>query len=229
MIRSDKPVTLLGAGRVDRRALQAALKRAPFLVAADGGANKAFAEGLAPEFVIGDMDSIGPEVLADLSRERLIRVAEQETTDFEKCLIRIVAPYILAVGFSGDRQDHVLAVWNALARNPSRRCLVIGSQDVVFLAPRRLRLDLHRDTRVSLFPIAPVRGRSKGLEWPIDGIDFAPDGRVGTSNRATGPVELDFDSERMLVLLPPECLDAAIRALATTDHGASSLRNKVSR
>lgn len=229
MIHSEKPVTLVGAGRVDRDTLNAALRRAPFLVAADGGANMAHAAGVVPEFVIGDFDSIRGEVVAETPPDRLIRVDEQETTDFEKCLTRIAAPMILAVGFAGDRQDHVLAVWNALARHPSRRCLVIGSKDVVFLAPRRLRLDLHRGTRVSLFPIAPVRGRSAGLEWPIDGIDFAPDGRVGTSNRACGPVELEFDAERMLVLLPPECLDAAIGALVGAGQGVSSLRNSVSR
>ena len=141
-------------------------------------------------------------------------MAEQETTDFEKCLTRIDAPAVLAVGFAGHRMDHTLAVWNALVRHADRRCVVIGAGDIAFLAPERLRLDIPAGTRLSLFPLAPVTGQGSGLAWPIDGLDFAPDGRIGTSNRADGPVDLTFSAPRMLVLLPRRCLDAALAALS---------------
>ncbi|MEP3550075.1 MAG: hypothetical protein ABJN09_00090, partial [Marinomonas sp.] len=55
---------------------------------------------------------------------------------------------------------------------------------------------------VSLMPLAPVQGRSVGLEWPIDGLDFAPGGRIGTSNRALGPVKLEISGPDMLLILP---------------------------
>ncbi|HLQ20103.1 MAG TPA: hypothetical protein VK146_14095 [Tabrizicola sp.] len=67
---------------------------------------------------------------------------------------------------------------------------------------------------VSLFPMAQVTGRSEGLEWPIAGISFAPDGMIGTSNRAIARrVVLEFDRRGMLVILPRHRLDAAIKAL----------------
>lgn len=215
---SDLPVTLLGAGQSTIDCLKEALTHAPFLVAADGGANMAIAAGRVPEAVIGDFDSITDAVRAAIPPERLIHVAEQDTTDFEKCLSRIAAPLILGVGFAGGRLDHVMAVWTVLARYPAQRCVILGQDDVVFLSPRRLRLGLAEGTRVSLFPIGAVAGRSEGLHWPIDGIGFAPDGRIGTSNRATGPVTLEFDAEKMLVLLPRDCLPAVIAALAPGDR-----------
>jgi thiamine pyrophosphokinase len=62
--------------------------------------------------------------------------------------------------------------------------------------------------------MASVTGRSAGLEWPIAGIDFAPDGMIGTSNRVGARrVVLEFDRRGMLVILPRRRLDAAIRAL----------------
>jgi thiamine pyrophosphokinase len=62
--------------------------------------------------------------------------------------------------------------------------------------------------------MAPVTGRSTGLEWPIDGIRFAPDGMIGTSNRVDAPrVSLTFDGPGMLVIVPRRRLDAAIKAL----------------
>ncbi len=186
---------------------------APCLVAADGGANVAVAAGRVPDAVIGDLDSVSDAARAAIPADRFHRVAEQESTDFEKCLQRIEAPYILGLGFAGPRADHTLAVWNALARHGARRCLILGREDVAFLAPRRLSLALKPGTRVSLFPMAAVAGTSRGLRWPIAGLAFAPDGRVGTSNEATGPVEMEFETARMLVILPKAALRAAIAGL----------------
>lgn len=213
VVQSKVSVTLVGSGESSPEIVKEALTIAPFLVAADGGANMAVLAGFLPEIVIGDMDSVTPQTLDAIPQARIWRINEQDSTDFEKCLSRIAAPFILAVGFTGARIDHLLSVFTVLVRYPHCRCLVLGSDDVIFLAPRQLVLDVEPGTRVSLFPMGPVQGRSVGLFWPIDGIEFAPDGRVGTSNRATGPVTLEFTADRMLVALPRACLEAAIAAL----------------
>jgi thiamine pyrophosphokinase len=214
IVQSRLPVTLLGAGASSVSDLDLVCSMAPVLVAADGGANVAIAAGRVPDAVIGDFDSIDAATRAAIPAERLHHVAEQESTDFEKCLQRISAPLILALGFTGARIDHELAIWNVLARRREPRCIVLGHSDVVFVAPPRLALDLVPGTRVSLFPMAPVRGESSGLRWPIGGIGFAPDGRSGTSNEATGRVELNLDGGAMLVILPRAAFPAVIAALA---------------
>jgi len=213
IVQSKLPVTLLGAGKVGIAAVRRALDLAPCLVAADGGANMAVRAGLLPEAVIGDLDSLAPAVAAALPPGRLWRIAEQDSTDFEKCVTRIEAPLILGLGFYGARIDHALAVWNALVRHPDRRCVILGGDDAVFLAPPRIALALAPGTRVSLFPLGPVAGESTGLEWPVKGIGFAPDGRIGTSNRATGPVTLEFDAARMLVIVPRRALTSVLAGL----------------
>ena len=210
IVQSSLPVTLVGAGTFRKDALAAALRLAPLLVAADGGANKAVRAGRIPDRVIGDLDSVTAAARAAIPSGRFLRVAEQETTDFEKCLVRIEAPFILGRGFAGPRADHMLAAWNALVRHPSRRCLVLTAKDVAFAAPRRLALDLAPGTRVSLFPMAPVTGEARGLRWPIGGLEFRPDGRIGTSNLAEGPVEMRFTAPGMLVILPRAALAAAL-------------------
>lgn len=214
IVQSDRAVTLVGGGDLRRARLRQALRLAPVLVAADGGANVAAAMGLLPEAVIGDLDSIRPEVRTSLPQARVIHVTEQETTDFEKCLTRTEAPFRLAVGFTGARSDHALAVCNALVRHPDRLCLVLSETDVTFVAPPRLHLPLASGTRVSLFPMGAVQATSRGLRWRVDGIAFAPDGAIGTSNEATGPVTLETSAPRMLVILPRQCLRVAIAALA---------------
>jgi thiamine pyrophosphokinase len=187
---------------------------APILVAADGAAGRALAAGRMPDAVIGDFDSIRPEDAARIPPGRLHRIEEQDSTDFDKCLRHIRAPFVLAAGFMGARRDHELSAYNALVRRADQRVMMVGEQDVCFVAPRELRIELAPATRVSLFPLAPVSGRSVGLRWPIDGIAMAPDGRVGTSNEATGgAVRLVMEAPGMLVILPREVLRPALAAL----------------
>lgn len=214
VLTSDRPVTLLGGAAVAGGDLARALALAPRLVAADSGADTALAHGHVPEAVIGDMDSIGARTRARLDPATIHEIAEQDSTDFEKCLIRIAAPLVLALGFAGGRLDHQLSVFSALLRYPGRRCVVIGADDAVTLAPPRIALDLAAGTRVSLFPLGGVGGASQGLYWPIEGLAFHPLGQIGTSNRSTGPVELAFDAPHMLLILPADDLPSLLAGLA---------------
>ncbi len=213
IVEFDEPVTLLGGGAVVPDRLMAALSLAPRLVAADGGANMAASAGLVPEYVIGDYDSVSAEALAGLPPDRQIRIADQDTTDFEKCLALLSAPLVLGLGFMGPRSDHTLAALGALVRFSAVPCILIGEEEVIFACPPHLTLDLPAGLRFSLFPLRPVTGTSTGLRWPIDGLALAPDGRVGTSNETTGPVSLCLSGRGMLALLPHAGLGAVIRAL----------------
>lgn len=217
IVESRDAVTLIAGGPCTARDLALALRRAPVLVAADGGADRALALGRDPVAVIGDFDSVSAAARQRLAG-RLFPIAEQETTDFDKALRSVSAPFLLAVGVAGGRVDHELAVLSGLVRHRAEGgrmpCLLIGAQDVIFAAPPVLDLRLHPGDRLSLFPMARVTGRSRGLQWPIDGLDLAPDGRIGTSNRVSAPrVRLEFDAPGMLVILPRARLDAALRGL----------------
>jgi thiamine pyrophosphokinase len=168
-----------------------------------------------PDFVIGDMDSARKRDLAEMPVERIIRVTEQDTTDFEKCLMAISAPLILGVGFLGGRLDHELAALSALVRYVSQPCILLSRTEICFHPPRKLTLTVEPGSRVSLFPLAQVRGKSTGLRWPIDTIAFAPDGRIGTSNIAErAQITLEMDRPGMLVILPRRALPQVIEALS---------------
>ena len=218
MSASPKGVTLIGGGAVTAEDLSLALSLAPVLVAADGGADAAIALGHLPDRAIGDFDSISESARAALGPSRLSHVAEQDSTDFAKALGRIAAPFVLAVGFSGRRLDHTLAALNVMIRHPDPPCIMLAAEDIVFRAPSRLALPLAARTRVSLFPMGAARGRSSGLRWPIDGIEFAPDGRVGTSNQALGAVSMQIEGP-MMVMLPRDCLGLALAAITGPRSG----------
>lgn len=214
---SPKPVTLIGGGDVKLADLKDSLNRAPLLVAADGGAAAALDAGVVPLAVIGDFDSLTPDVRARIPKDRLFPIREQNSTDFDKALRSIDAPLVLAVGFLGGRVDHQLAALSTLVRQVDRPCILIGAHEVIFHVPPRLTLPLTAGDIVSLFPMAQVSGASQGLEWPIDGIEMAPDGMIGTSNRALGLVQIEVAGPGLLMMVPRAALAAVMRAIAP-DH-----------
>lgn len=217
IVHASTGVTLVGGAPVAARDLALALARAPLPVGADSGAAQLLFRGIVPQAVIGDLDSLPPAARARLPEGTVHPLPDQATTDFDKALRSIAAPFILALGFAGARMDHGLAVMNALVRHADRPCLVIGPRDVAFAAPPSLTLRLVPGDPLSLFPMAAVTGTSTGLEWPINGLSFAPDGFIGTSNRVSArQVTLTFDRPGMIVILPRRRLDAAIRALSPT-------------
>ncbi|MGP6087079.1 thiamine diphosphokinase [Antarctobacter jejuensis] len=216
IVQSGNPVVLIGGGACDPSVLATVVAAAETVVAADGGALRVLELGRMPDAVYGDMDSLPPEIQNQLAPGVLRPIAEQDSTDFDKCLRHVDAPLILGYGFLGKRLDHQLSAMTVLARRPDKRCLLIGDEDVVVLCPPELSLDLTPGTRLSLYPMGAVTGRSTGLRWPIDGLTFSPAATVGTSNEVTGPVHLSLDEPLMLLILPVACLNELLAGLAAS-------------
>lgn len=219
LYRAAAPVTLIGGGPVTARRLAAALRIAPEIVAADGGADVALPAGREFGAVIGDLDSIASVAALRARCVPVHRIVEQDSTDLEKCLRAVEAPLLVGVGFLGGRIDHQLAALSALVRRPEKKVVLLGARDVCFRCPTELALDLEAGTRVSLFPMGRTRGVvSEGLRWPVGGLEFAPGGLIGTSNAAAGGrVRIGFDTDRMLVILPARALGAAAAALCAPE------------
>ena len=216
IVRTSSNLTLLGGGKTRPDELAEALSVAPCLVAADSGATFALRYGHVPQKVIGDMDSISDAVRKRLDAGSLHEIEDQESSDFDKALRSVSAPLVLGVGFLGRRVDHQLANFNVLVRRHTQPCILLGKRDIVLATPPRISLQLAPGTRVSLFPMSHVRGRSRGLHWSIDGLDLDPAGKIGTSNQVADTascVELEFDTPGMLLILPRTALGATMAGL----------------
>ena len=206
--------TVVGAGAVSREVLASAVAAAPNIVAADGGAATAAEFGYAPAAVYGDMDSIPSPLSPGIPEGLLFQDPDQDTTDFDKCIRSVSATHIVAVGVTAPRLDHGLAALNALLRHSAKKIVLLDSADLCFLCPSSIEIAIPVLTRFSLFPLKEVYGSSEGLNWPIEGIRFAPDGRIGTSNHSTASaVRLRLDRPGMLAILPAAHLMNVVEAL----------------
>lgn len=220
IVHNSEPVALFGGGDADLADVAAVQALATRFVAADGGAALALRAGVTLDAIIGDFDSVPAEVLAQIPQNKQHRIAEQDSTDFDKALRHMVAPVVLAVGFLGGRVDHQLACLSVLARYPERPCILVGPEECVLLCPPQLALDTVPGDVVSLVPLAPVQGTSTGLRWPIDGLAFHPIDRIGTSNEANGPVALTMEAPAMVLIVSRRCLGSLTQALVRAPQSA---------
>lgn len=186
-------LVIVGGGSVNLGVLHELNDSGGRLVGADGGADVIADAGLKPEAIIGDFDSLRDRT-AWLGRTRLVHIAEQETTDFEKALYSTRAPVTVALGMTGRRFDHSLAALDAVTRHASgRRIILVDEDDVALALTGSFAFAVEAGERVSVHPLVPVTFRhSKGLRYPLDGLTLAPGVRTGTSNLAlSGPFSIE--------------------------------------
>lgn len=171
---------------------------ADIVIAADGGAAIALIHGVRPDLVVGDMDSLTPEVLQSLNEKavELVRVpSHKDETDLELALLEAIrrgADDITIVGALGGRVDHTLGNIYLLTMpqlQGLRVRLVDGDEEVFVIRDEAEWRGRAGDT-VSLIPLTPeVSGiETRGLEYPLRGESlFMGPGR-GISNRMLGDV-----------------------------------------
>jgi thiamine pyrophosphokinase len=191
------------------------LAAAPLIVAADSGLLAAEAAGLRPDWVLGDMDSLGAAGLERLEAyppERVLRYeAAKDYTDTELALHLLYekgCEETWLVGGGGGRLDHLLAIRSLFER---QRCPVrwlTVAEDVRFLeAPGELALTVPDAALaaplVSVFPLGqgPWDLESEGLRWPLAGLPWDR-GFFGISNTADRDFTVRAKRGRFLVILP---------------------------
>ncbi len=213
-VSTSEPIIFVGAGPLNAGDLAFAKEISTHFIGVDGGTEHLTRAKIAPRAVIGDLDSLSDSQRVAIPEEKLFHVAEQDSTDFEKALMRCSAPLVIGLGFMGARVDHEVAALNVLVRYRHRAVVLLSEREAIFHAPPELTLGLSESDTVSLFPLLATHGRSTGLHWPIDGIAMAPGGRIGTSNRADATqVQLEFDQAGMIVFVPKARLGPVTQAL----------------
>jgi thiamine pyrophosphokinase len=180
------------------------------LVAADSGLIAMEDAGLRPDWVIGDMDSLDDiRRLENYSPRRIIRYShDKDYTDTELALAFLWekgCDETWLIGGGGGRTDHLLAIGALFDRDRSPDRWLTAAEDIRCLR-EGLSLTLSPGGRVSVFPLGsgPWRARSRGLQWPLDGVAWRR-GFFGISNTAPeGAFSIRVEAGRFLVLTPLE-------------------------
>ena len=205
----NKALILCNGNPPPRMLMHQLWHEADYRVAADGGANQLYNQNLVPDAVVGDFDSLQPEVRKKLPNSKLFHVKEQNTSDADKavrhCLKRGFAE-IHILGAEGGRNDQFLSSLEILFKYSLRTHLILWTQ----LERMEFILDFWEEnlplgTTLSLLPLfGGAQGVvTKGLAYSLKNNELAP-GKLpsGVSNLVVAsPVSVTIQKGQLLLIV----------------------------
>ena len=163
-------------------------KDGDLVIAADGGYNALLKMNIAPDLLIGDMDSIKAEAR---EIERLVFPTKKDETDsflaYREGVKRGYTNFVL-YGCVGGREDHTFANYSLLiyAKKQGHTVKLVGNgYETTALFCETGEVDGHVGDYISVFAFGGVAEgvTLRGLEYPLDGYTLTPDFPLGVSNK----------------------------------------------
>jgi thiamine pyrophosphokinase len=177
------------------------------IIGADGGSNSLIPLDITPNIIIGDMDSIKSVNLKKFQKAgtEVTKISEQETTDFEKCLMYCLKNEILNVivfGGASPRADHTLNNYSIMKRYYKKLNIkLIDDLFEIFFINKNINFKYKKNELVSILPLPKAANVStKGLEFPLKNETLEFGTREGTLNSSTS-VRVSISFERGALLL----------------------------
>ncbi len=183
---------------------------------ADGGTVHAQALGLTPQAVIGDLDSLAPDLVTEMEAAGVAihrHPVRKDQTDLELAFQVAMAEQpdeILLVTALGGRLDQMLANILLLTRPEyalARLTLVDGPQSLRVLRPHQaMTLTGRPGDTLSLVPLTPTveQVNLAGVEWPLTEAMLTLGSTWSISNVLTGSEACLQIGEGMLLVVQIE-------------------------
>lgn len=186
--------------------LQQLAAQVNFILAADGGAQKAAEAGIMPDKIIGDFDSLSTRHA--WPKEKLLRIPRQDNTDLEKALDYLQDNHFTAVtivGGTGGRWD--FSIGNFLSVFP-----YLQQMDICFVADgwkiypliKPAQKTVRPGTRVSLIPVSPCQNVTlKGLKYPLANarLELGRTGRTLSNLSVQTQISVHFTNGYLLLYI----------------------------
>jgi len=185
-------------------------RSADFVVAADGGANPLFENGIVPDLTIGDFDSIKNSTKE--AQKMLVYAPDQDRSDCDKLLAYLSergCTRLTICGFEGDLVDHLIGTIHSVAQS-NLEVRLVTRRGIIWLlrGPSSVSLPVPADTRLSMLPVTLCKAVSiQGVEWPLADAEMSPLGMSSLSNRSLGPVQISIGSGVACVFLSHASLE----------------------
>ncbi len=184
-----KTCYIFGAGECESAEVKK--NESDIVIAADGGYEAALRNGIKPDYVIGDFDSLGyvPE------NENIIKLKpEKDFTDMYSAAekgIELGYKSFVIYGATGGRADHTLANYQLAAMLAEKGCkaeLINGKQVVTALHNGELCFDKIPKGYISVFAHSDICTGvyEKGLKYELENAELKNTFALGVSNEFIG-------------------------------------------
>jgi thiamine pyrophosphokinase len=184
-------------------------READYRVAADGGANLLHVLNLLPDAVVGDFDSLHPDLQKQLPDTILFHVKEQDTNDADKAVrhcLKLGFTEINLLGADGGRQDQFLSILEILFKYaPLARLIIWTPLERLEFILDTWKESLPQATTLSLLPLfGGAQGVvSQGLKFELNNHALLPGkSPSGVSNEVlSNPVTVSIQEGQLLLVL----------------------------
>lgn len=179
------------------------------LLAADGAADKIFAKGLKPDYIIGDFDSLNKNAIPeDYDIQSFIVDHSQETNDFEKILTYCSENKlnrIIIFGIHGGELEHTLNNISVFKKFTSQLDMMIFDEGRLgIFIDDYIKLPTHRGEMISLIPIPKAKLSTRNLKWELDEEILELGIREGARNKANADfIEIFVHQGEILLFFAP--------------------------
>ncbi len=141
------------------------------IICCDGAVNKLVESGREPYIVIGDLDSVKPEIKTEY-QDRLVQVIDQNTNDLTKAVnwcAKHNVNEVIILGATGGREDHTVGNISLLAQYAQVISVKILTDKGVFIPiSKTTTFDSFVGQQVSVFTLnAALEISSTGLKYPL--------------------------------------------------------------
>lgn len=189
------------------RIIRKLVSNAQFILCADGGANKILKYDIRPDVIIGDLDSIKRKTVKYYINKgtKIIKIPEQETTDFEKCLkycLDCGIKQVYIMGALSTRPDHAINNFSVLKRYyKSIDLKIIDRKFEIFFINKQVDFNYKLNRVVSMMPMPEAFNIiTEGLKYPLKRENLKFGKREGTLNRAEAEnISIKFDFGDLLL------------------------------
>lgn len=200
-----KILMVLNGEMPDCSLFENSLFNSEFLIGVDGGANWLIENGLEPNLILGDLDSLSPENLR-ITTSEIVKLDNQDFTDFEKSLEFLCSNYsfqgIEIWGATGKRFDHTLANLSTLKKFSRKAQITIcDNYSESFLIFGNSTFSGEIGQQVSLTPISVAKGVTlEGFKYNLLNSDLKFGERVSSSNQfSQNEVNVEIEKGCLLV------------------------------
>ena len=151
------------------------LAEAGRVVCCDGAVNELFAKNFTPDFIVGDLDSISPELRLRFS-DRIVHEPSQDENDLTKAFrfcIKHEWRELTILGAGGKREDHLLGNISLLADFALEARVDMVTNHGTFRAfiESPAQLDAIPGQQISIFSCDPeTRVSGSGFKYPLDNL-----------------------------------------------------------
>ena len=182
------------------------------MICTDGAANSLAKLNITPDVIIGDLDSIKPDLQASLADHvKIISKPSQYATDLEKALDYVIQQNhheVVLTGIKGKRFDHAISNISILAKYSDKIKISFFDDDGQSLIvnsklQKNTEFNTEIKTIISLIPAPSAKGiTTQGLHYPLNNEDLEFGAREGQSNFATQEnIKIDFDNGCLIVFI----------------------------